>query len=1256
MSDLFNKKNIELSLIYSFLGLILIWQISAACSDYGSTNCIQGLTRCIDDWKYEACIDMGGGDICWSGEIGLDCGEGGTCIDCGDGSGACDNDNDTYGMWVPVGNPTTICSDCNDYNISINPGMLENTLELCSDGFDNDCDKNMNSDFDNDSLTGADCADDVCNASANVCSTCIGTSNFTFLSSECRATAGDCDTAETCTGSSMTCPADAFAVADTSCRVSAGDCDTAEVCTGSSADCPADAFTAADTSCRVAAGTCDTAEVCTGSSADCPADVYKSIGTTCRTATGTCDVTETCTGSSAACPIDGYAAENTSCGDCQTCNDAGSCVQASVVEICFDGIDNDCDNNIDNYDNDCTNVTKTLPEEDQSKIVNNWVQTIYFNFLMYVERYNTIQETWQFVETVVNDTNTGTTRQVNPGGVIGLDTIWNPLGWDSSGNTLGTYRAIVALTDSDGNILANSSGTNLTAYYNFTISASSSCGNNIKGSGEDCDGADFGGTSCTSKGYDGGSLSCTSSCKIDTRNCYYVGSAPPTLSQPLTNPPPTKPQVAPIPMIQIDRSDMFSPGTQTYFSLSSAIMPWRVQTNNWGCRNNTIENSPLVNEKVPRGYDIILEPFSLSRCNGASVELKFNIPETYKDVKIMRCNKKFCTTEKLKSTGSIAELGEISSDVRRAYDNLSIAWIDYHTKEAKATINTNRILSNGNHSIEFYGENKFTAKVIRSKEAIPEPKNAFLMSVSVPLIINVSEVFNMDAEISIPYNKIPNIDEESLKIYGMLNDEWELIGGDITEGKVVAKVDNIDRFFDSENKAIFSVIGVVCEFCYNSSLVKVYNGTSREAIILVHGLASSPSTFDEVIEDIRLTEQPFQTWTLGYSSQRTIEDISKEFMDLLEIQSQNIDKIYIAAHSMGGLITQKALYNAHLKDYKFVDKVDKVILVGVPNEGSAFLEAYGKLFKSLINKASRYKKVFDINGRIIKELTAGMITPQVPEIDYYVIAGTDPYELGIISGLKDLNVTHDGLVSVPSAQNIGGEYIDDRCSNFWDIHVTHTNLIDDNNSRKLIERIIAKEIINDSEFDIAIGYTNNFELLIESVDNNEKFILIGKRISREEIFDENLCLCGNGVCGEGETILNCPKDCLEMLAPKNNLWLYVIIFLVILLFIYYKKKKKKGHIENLDKYIETQLSKGIDSNLIRKALIKKGWKDTIIEEEIHATKTYNLLYKLIRYTEQQVKKGIKLETIRKKLEEIGCKQETIEKAFKIYDSFNSKDK
>jgi len=50
------------------------------------------------------------------------------------------------------------------------------------------------------------------------------------------------------------------------------------------------------------------------------------------------------------------------------------------------------------------------------------------------------------------------------------------------------------------------------------------CGNNIKETGEECDGTDLAGQSCTSKGYAGGTLSCNSDCTFNTSQCT---SAPP---------------------------------------------------------------------------------------------------------------------------------------------------------------------------------------------------------------------------------------------------------------------------------------------------------------------------------------------------------------------------------------------------------------------------------------------------------------------------------------------------------------------------------------------------------------------------------------------------------------------------------------------------------------------------------------------------------------------------------------------------------
>src|SRR5262249_34143741 len=156
----------------------------------------------------------------------------------------------------------------------------------------------------------------------------------------CRPAAGDCDVAETCTGTSPTCPTDRFAPTTQRCRDAAGECDVAEFCTGASATCPNDVKAAAGTACTSDTNNC-TLDQCDGTSVPCThpssgqcvcgngrididagetCDEGTANGTTgscctngctlraantmCRAAAGACDVPETCTGTSPTCPTD----------------------------------------------------------------------------------------------------------------------------------------------------------------------------------------------------------------------------------------------------------------------------------------------------------------------------------------------------------------------------------------------------------------------------------------------------------------------------------------------------------------------------------------------------------------------------------------------------------------------------------------------------------------------------------------------------------------------------------------------------------------------------------------------------------------------------------------------------------------------------------------------------------------------------------------------------------------------------------------
>jgi hypothetical protein len=182
----------------------------------------------------------------------------------------------------------------------------------------------------------------VCRAAGGVCDiaeNCTGSSPgcpFDFKQpngTECRASAGVCDPAEVCNGSSNTCPANSFSPSTTVCRASAGVCDVAETCTGGSATCPANGFQSSSTVCRASSGVCDVAESCTGGSAACPADAVQSTASVCRPAAGVCDQAESCDGVTKNCPNDSAAGAFVVCRPA-----AGVCDQA---ETC-DGVNNDC--------------------------------------------------------------------------------------------------------------------------------------------------------------------------------------------------------------------------------------------------------------------------------------------------------------------------------------------------------------------------------------------------------------------------------------------------------------------------------------------------------------------------------------------------------------------------------------------------------------------------------------------------------------------------------------------------------------------------------------------------------------------------------------------------------------------------------------------------------------------------------------------------------------------------------------------------
>src|SRR5262249_19070134 len=113
---------------------------------------------------------------------------------------------------------------------------------------------------------------------------------------------GACDGTDSCDGAGNC--VDGFQPATTTCRAAAGQCDVAESCTGTSGACPADGIPPSATSCTRTASSGPGDRADRGGGAGHCKDGFKPSTTICRPAAGGCDVAESCTGSGGACPPD----------------------------------------------------------------------------------------------------------------------------------------------------------------------------------------------------------------------------------------------------------------------------------------------------------------------------------------------------------------------------------------------------------------------------------------------------------------------------------------------------------------------------------------------------------------------------------------------------------------------------------------------------------------------------------------------------------------------------------------------------------------------------------------------------------------------------------------------------------------------------------------------------------------------------------------------------------------------------------------
>lgn len=610
---------------------------------------------------------------------------------------------------------------------------------------------------------------------------------------------------------------------------------------------------------------------------------------------------------------------------------------------------------------------------------------------------------------------------------------------------------------------------------------------------------------------------------------------------------------------------------------------------------------------LPNGSSPIISPMKLACQPGESVTLDLALPSNYVDIGFIECLNGICSP-RIKKQITELKCGDKIVSSQRESKIYSPEVYSYTVEEQNQTlISGASFIDASGVQISFIGENNMNLVIGTPKTAIPQAANPSLSIVGSPLEITIDSTKLSPLEITLPFIGVTN--EVSLNAYALVNNdpiEWKYVGGVIDHDKKTVSFTLEDgRDLAIGNKLTLALMEVICANCDVAQLKLVHSPQgARDAVILVHGLASNADTFTDIVNDIRSTGQPWQAYTYGYSSADELDLLAKDLAFQLQLNSDDYDRLFFAAHSLGGVLTQLALdyaYTEHQLDsskFTFIEKVQKVIMVGTPNKGSPGAQLFTDYYSLVANLADSSHPVISANPKTVQMLIEGIDVNRVPGVEYFAIAGTKPFDLdlGIFKRTIDLfsGASNDGLVSAQSARTIGGEEVNNQCSNYWELDQSHLALLQNDVSRQVIERIIAGEI------EKGIQTQQYFSFTIDSCNPNSIYVVHGIEIDPLAAADPTGCSCGNGVCGIDETAVSCPSDCLRIagrtvigLSSLIYLILFILLLVVLLGALYYHEREDiKMFLLNRKLSKNPKLEKDIDFEL------KETWADVKKENKL----------------------------------------------------------
>jgi len=202
---------------------------------------------------------------------------------------------------------------------------------------------------------------------------------------------------------------------------------------------------------------------------------------------------------------------------------------------------------------------------------------------------------------------------------------------------------------------------------------------------------------------------------------------------------------------------------------------------------------------------------------------------------------------------------------------------------------------------------------------------------------------------------------------------------------------------------------------------------SRSTVVFVHGLMAD----ERIWKHFRGFDEEFSTLYVRYNTGLHIHENGKLLAELLKAYGRRFpaSKIFLAGHSMGGLVIRSACHYAKKRRHDWVDRVAAIFLIAVPNAGAA-LEKVSHATAAILNRIARWHlgtigNIIDQRSNGIKDLRLGTMlesdplakvderssVPPIPGIRYHILVGS------FAADEKSLMARYfgDGLVTQGSA-------------------------------------------------------------------------------------------------------------------------------------------------------------------------------------------------------------------------------------------------